>query len=262
MSRMLEALKALQDRKEGRAETEIPPQLPLQAAAGLTTLADAPPSPNLLQDVPSEPARLAPPQPALEPCVLPTTPELSQRYHQLAERISEQVAANYCSVLLFVAPNRAADACFSITRLAEAFALQSAGNVLLVDGDLRRGQLSQAVCPSRPGLIEAMSATVRWPEVIHPTNVERMDFVPRGKSPIPTFERSEFGWDALRSQYRVVLIGLAEADCPETTWLAARCDGVYFVVSRPHTRRRSAGTTITALRACGASVLGCIVVND
>jgi Mrp family chromosome partitioning ATPase len=262
MSRMLEALKALEDRKEGRPETEIPPQLPLQPAAGLSTPADAPPSPDLRQDIPSEPPRLPPPQPALEPCVLPTTPEVSERYHELAQRIGEQLAANYCSVLLFVTPNRAAEACFSITRLAQACALQSAGNVLLIDGDLRRGQLSQAVCPSRPGLIEALSATVRWPDIIHPTNLERIDFMPRGKSPVPTFERSEFGWDALRPQYRAVLIGLAEADYPETTWLAARCDGVYLVISRPHTRRRSASTAITALRACGASVLGCIVVND
>jgi Mrp family chromosome partitioning ATPase len=260
MSRMLQALKALEDRKEGRSETELLPQPPLSSGTVLPAPADAPVSLDALQDIPSEPPFT--PQPAPEPCVLATTPQVSERFHELAARISGQVAANYCSVLLFITPNRATDACFSIVQLAQAFALQSMGNVLLVDGDLRRGQLSQTVCPSRPGLVEAMSATVRWPDVIHPTNLEHIDFVPRGKNPVPIFERSEFGWDALRSQYRAVLIGLAEADRPETTWLAARCDGVYFVISRPHTRRRSAIATITALRACGATVLGCIVVND
>lgn len=262
MSRMLEALKALDDRKHGHPPGEARPQPPFEPAESLSLPANTPASPVLLQDFPAEPPRQPLPITAFEACVLPTSPEVSDRYLELAERIAEQGASNYCNVLLFVAPNRAAETCFSMTRLAQAFALHSVGDVLLVDGDLRRGQLSQSVCPSGPGMIEAMTGTVRWPEIIHPTNAARIDFVARGRSPIPTFERSEFGWGALRPKYRAVLIGLAEAEYPETTWLAARCDGVYLVVSRPHTRRRPTSAAVNVLRACGASVQGCIVVND
>jgi hypothetical protein len=59
-----------------------------------------------------------------------------------------------------------------------------------------------------------------------------------------------------------VLIGLAVQGEPETTWLAGRADAVYFVLSRPDTRRSTATAAIHALRASGAHVAGSIVVND
>jgi Mrp family chromosome partitioning ATPase len=148
-----------------------------------------------------------------------------------------------------------------MTHLAQAFALESAGNVLLVDGDLRCGRLSKSIFPNGAGLIEAMLGTATWPEIIHPTTTPRVDFVARGHGQIPTFERGEFGWSALRPKYRTVLIGMGAAGEPETNWLSARCDGVYFVISRAHTKRRAASAAVNALRACGANVLGCVLAN-
>jgi hypothetical protein len=111
-------------------------------------------------------------------------------------------------------------------------------------------------------MVEAMLGKVQWPDIIHPTNAARIDFVARGNGQVPTFERPQFGWGALRPLYRAVLIGLANQAEPETNWLAARCDAVYYVLSRPHTRRSNASAAINALRASGANVAGCIVVND
>jgi hypothetical protein len=98
--------------------------------------------------------------------------------------------------------------------------------------------------------------------VIHPTNVARLDFVPRGSGQVPTVERSAFGWGALRPLYRMVLIGLAVGSEPETNWLGSRCDAAYLVLSRPHTRRGSASAAVNALRSSGANVVGAVVVND
>ncbi len=75
-------------------------------------------------------------------------------------------------------------------------------------------------------------------------------------------DRPEFGWGALRPKYRAVLIGVADCRLPETALLAAHCDAVYFLISRPHTKREAAGRAVTQLRANGANLLGCVVVND
>jgi Mrp family chromosome partitioning ATPase len=195
-------------------------------------------------------------------CCLPTALEVSDRYLELAACVGEQVASNYCNVLLFVSPDRAFEPCFSMTHLAQAFALQSPGEVLLVDGDLRGRQLSKSVGSYGPGLGEVMLGTATWSDSIHPTNMPSIDFVACGNRQVPTVERSEFGWSALRPQYRVVLIGVAQADQPETAWLAARCDGVYLVISRPSTTRHSASEAVNAMRASGATVLGCVVADD
>ena len=180
----------------------------------------------------------------------------------MAGQIGDQLAPTYCNVVLLVGADRWVEPCFSMTHLAQAFTLQSSGDVLLVDGDLRFGRLSNSVARPGPGMIEAMLGQAPWPDIIHPTNLARIDFVACGNAQVPTVERPNFGWGALRPLYRAVLIGLAGHSEPETTWLAARCDAVYLVLSRPHTRRGSASAAINALRACGANVAGSIVVND
>ena len=195
-------------------------------------------------------------------CLLPTVPVVADHYHELAERIGEQLSTNYCNVLLFVSPDDGAEPGFSMTHLAQAFSLLSTGDVLLVDGDLHRGRLSKSVCPVGPGIVEAMLGTAQWPEIVHPTTTTRLDFVSRGDAPVPAAEPAEFGWGALRPKYRAVLIGVADTRAAETSWLAAHCDGVYLVISRPYTQRQAARDAVEGLRACGVNMMGSILVND
>jgi Mrp family chromosome partitioning ATPase len=197
-----------------------------------------------------------------ESCTLPIAADPADHYLEMAARIGDQGASNYRNVILFVAADRWVEPSFSMSQLAQCFALHTAGDVLLVDGDLRQGKLSKSVARPGPGMIEAMLGQVQWPDIIHPTNAARIDFVARGNGQVPTFERPQFGWGALRPLYRAVLIGLANQAEPETSWLAARCDAVYYLLSRPHTRRSSASAAINALRSSGANVAGAIVVND
>ncbi len=267
MSRMLEALKVLEVRQSGGGPLELGPAPRLKPAS-------EPPRPASSRELAAPHDHLpvgtpiaVPHQPTLptapfEKCTLPTTPDVPDYYLELAGRIGEQVASNYCNALLFVSPDHSVEPGFSMTYLAQAVASQSPGDVLLVDGDLRYGRLSRAVCAHGPGMIEVMLGASNWPDIIHPTNAARIDFVGCGNSQVPTFDRPEFGWGALRPMYRAVLIGLSAASEPEINWLAARCDGVYFCISRPHTKRQAASAAINTLRACGASVLGCIVIND
>jgi Mrp family chromosome partitioning ATPase len=256
MSRMVAALKAIDNRQPAEAApaSDADPFCPIPIAVALPETAQWALKPTSMHVEP-EPISAS----MFEMCSLPTTSDVAEHYLDLCDRIGEQLASNYCNVLLFVSAS--AEASFSMVELAQAFALQSDGNVLLVDGDLRRGRLSKSICPGGAGLIEAMLGTAHWPEIIHPTTTPRVDFVASGHGQIPTFERPEFGWSALRPKYRAVLIGVAAAGEPETHWLSARCDGVYFVISRPHTKRRAASAALNVLRACGANLLGCVLTN-
>jgi Mrp family chromosome partitioning ATPase len=264
---MLEALRALETRQVNESQAAEPAvrapaavERSLDRLASLTAEALAPEPIAEIEPTPAP--RIPQPAAPFETCTLPTARELGEHYVEMAARICEQQAATYCNVMLVVGADRWVEPAFSIVHLAQAFAEQSVGDVLLVDGDLRWGRLSKMVSRPGPGMIDAMTGRAKWPDIIHPTDTARIDFVARGNGQVPTFERPEFGWGALRPLYRVVLIGLSDPAEPETTWLAGRCDTVYFVLSRPHTRRGTASAAINALRASGANVVGSIVVND
>jgi len=266
MTRVNDALKALESRRTAQMppRQHSPAPQAAQVAAAQATAIES-------QAAPTSPAAVNAPaakQPggrahALEHMVLlPTVPVVADHYHELAERIAEQLASNYCNVLLFVTPDDAAAPCFSMTHLAQAFSLQSTGDVLLVDGDLGAGRLSKTVCPRGPGLTEAMLGTAHWPEIIHATTTPRVDFVSRGEATIAGGDEHEVGWGALRPKYRDVLIGVADGRDPQTSRLAAHCDGVYLLVSRPQTKRAEALAAAESLRAGGVNLLGTILVND
>jgi Mrp family chromosome partitioning ATPase len=261
MTRVLDALKALETRRA--AEAPAKPRDPHPLAPAAHGLQSPPPLRREPADAQTEAARRAARAHAVaNMCLLPTVPVVADHYHELAERVGEQLATNYCNVLLFVSPDDAAEPGFSMTHLAQAFSLLSAGDVLLVDGDLHRGRLSKSVCPTGPGLIEAMHGTAQWPEIIHPTTTPRVDFVRSGEGQAPAKEPPDFGWGALRPRYRAVLIGIADTRAAETAWLAAHCDGVYVLISRPHTKRHAAAEAVERLRHCGVHLMGSILVND
>jgi hypothetical protein len=260
MGRTLDALRALESR---RGETAVTPPRSeaAQAAAIVKPVEKVAPPPTVPVQHPVPAHHEPTPAPAFEKCSLPTTPRVAEHYLETAGRIGEQLSANYCNVLLLATLDHACESCFSITQLAQAFVVQSPGRLLLVDGDLRMGKLTKTVIPSGLGIIEVMLGIAQWRDVIHPTTVAGVDFVGAGHAQVPTLDRPDFGWAALRPSYRIVLIGMAPCDEPETRWLAARCDGVYLVLSRPHSKRQTAIVAVNALRACGANPLGCIVAD-
>lgn len=278
MSRMLDALKTLESKRAPAPPARVAPP----AIEPRDVIHEKPAEPVAAAiELPTEPARApflvldelpavlpAPQRPVDLPSMqadlvrLPTVAQVQEPFLELAARVSDQLAANYCNVLLFVTPDPWSESSFSMVHLAQAFALQCPGEILLVDGDLRARKLSKTICAPSAGIIEVMLGSAQWPAVIHATNTQRIDFVASGTGHVPTFERPHFGWGALRPLYRAVLIGLASAEEPETEWLAERCDGVYFVLSRPHTKRALAARGVNALRSGGANVLGCVVAND
>ncbi|MGD9722248.1 MAG: hypothetical protein AB7O59_11600 [Pirellulales bacterium] len=269
MTRVLDALKALEKRRQANASDKpckpaaAAPIEPRPATAILQLREEAAASSVPAVEAASEITRRAARAHAVaNMCLLPTVPVVADHYHELAERIGEQLSTNYCNVILLVSPDDTAELGFSMTHLAQAFSLQSVGDVLLVDGDLARGRLSKSVCPAGPGIAEAMQGLAQWTEIIHSTTTPRIDFVGRGECAMPAHEPLEFGWVALRPKYRAVLIGVAQTSAPQTAWLAAHCDAVYVLISRPNTQRDVAQAAVESLRTSGANLMGSILIND
>jgi Mrp family chromosome partitioning ATPase len=263
MSRMLEALKTLET-KRGDAGQSAARQIAATPRPAPVRAKETPPekkAPDRARSL-SAPPPSAPSPAGSAACILPMTLELSDAYLELAAAVSEQNSASYCNVLLVVSPEPASENGFSLARLAQAVALQSPGQVLLVDGDLRGRHLSKSVGLSGQGLSDVMSGTAAWHDVIRSSNMACVDFAGAGTRSVPTLERPEFGWNDLRPRYRVVLLGVAAAPQPETIWLAARCDAVYLLIRQRHSLRQAATAATNALRECGANVLGCIVSDD
>ncbi len=171
MTRVLDALKALESRRQAEAQAAPRKIAPPPVPASLPLVQTAP------RVVPLEAPKRSGANAVANMCLLPTVPVVSDHYQELAESISQQLSTNYCNVLLFVSADDHVEPSFSMTHLAQAFSLQSTGDVLLVDGDLHNGRLSKTVCPPGPGLAEAMQGTANWLETIHPTTTPRIDFV-------------------------------------------------------------------------------------
>ncbi|HEV3136923.1 MAG TPA: hypothetical protein VGZ26_03445, partial [Pirellulales bacterium] len=118
MSRMIAALKAIDGRQPADVATpgDADPIWPIPIAAALPEAAPAALKPASVHVEP-EPISAS----MFEMCSLQTTSDVAEHYLELCDRIGEQLASNYCNVLLFVSAST--EACFSMIELAQAFAL-------------------------------------------------------------------------------------------------------------------------------------------
>jgi len=146
-------------------------------------------------------------------------------------------------------------------------------HVLLVDGDLRRPALQQAVMPDRldplrPGLSNYLLGGVSLLEVVHPSGRPGVELLPAGPLP-PSLA------DLLESARGRGLIGglrqcadLVLMDCPplnvgaDASVLAGRVDGVILVVDLEASTEQDIRQALRQLRAVRANVLGMVINRD
>jgi capsular exopolysaccharide synthesis family protein len=149
--------------------------------------------------------------------------------------------------------------------LAETLA-HAGCRVLLIDGDMRRGQLQKFFqLPSEPGLSDLLTGQMGVKEVVHQTPYENLFFVPTGKPTEVPGElflngRTDVVLRDLAANYDFVLIDtppiLATDD---TTSLAPKTDGVLFVVRESFSKSCLVRPALDQLLQRQAKVLGLIV---
>jgi len=160
------------------------------------------------------------------------------------------------------------------TQLALATASTGA-SVLVLEANLRRPALQsffrrQEDSPLTPGLSDYLVGRGSLQDVIHPTSVPGVDFVPAGPPvPVPSLSgllesgRGRQALTELGSAADVVIF-----DCPalrfgaDAAALAARSDGVILVIDLQTATRGSVREALRRLEAVRARVLGFVLNHD
>jgi len=145
---------------------------------------------------------------------------------------------------------------------------QGGSRVLLVDADLRRGELHKYFgAEGGRGLSDVLVGQAKPESVIQRTGLPSLDLVATGPFPpnpaelVLRPELKAFISHALRSYDRILF------DCPpvmavsEASIFASLLDGVICVVWAGHTSRRIAGSAVQLLRDRGARIIGCVLNN-
>jgi capsular exopolysaccharide synthesis family protein len=143
---------------------------------------------------------------------------------------------------------------------------QTGSKVLLVDADLRRGQLHKSfgVDSGGIGFTEVLNEKLPWQQAVKPTYVPTLSLIPRGalsKNPGELFLKpitTEF-IKAASEHYDYVLIDTAPVmAADDVSTLSPHVDGVVFVIRAGHTSGRIARAALDTLYQREVNVLGLI----
>lgn len=149
--------------------------------------------------------------------------------------------------------------------LAAAISFTSA-RVLLVDCDLRRGQLAASFgTPAIPGMSDVLQKGRRLDAVIQKTERENLDFIPAGEYPerpgelLLSFRMDEVVRE-MRSHYDYVILDTAPIlATDDTTGFAVKADALLYVARSGHTQSRQVRTAVERLRMRGVVVSGFVL---
>ena len=154
----------------------------------------------------------------------------------------------------------------SVTAANLAITLAASGSkVLLVDADLRKGNLhSKFMKQGDPGLSQVLMKSLSWREAIRPTAFDNLSLLPRGKA---TSNCSELFLSPVtlqflrevKAEYDYVIIDTAPVmAADDVTSLAPHTEGVLFVLRADHTSARVARAAIDSLYQRKVRVAGLV----
>ncbi len=193
---------------------------------------------------------------------------VSPQYRALRDNILEQLPADTPAVLLCTSADLASpDQTPMLAELSVALTQKCEGKVLLIDAKLQTAGMSQYFgMHADTGLTEVLQGACTWQEGISQTALERVDLLPSRVDPGMDFSLTMHAncdrlFDALRDQYRFVLVDAAPVAEPSARALAAKCDATYLVAQFDGTPWRQASESIEQLAMVGARVLGCILTG-
>jgi capsular exopolysaccharide synthesis family protein len=151
--------------------------------------------------------------------------------------------------------------------LAVTFAQQGL-RVLLADCDLRRGRLHNVFrVPREPGMTQLLAGQNTLAEVMRPSPVERLSFVPAGTFPPNPSEllgsaRTHAILEEVSGQFDIVILDTPPVHVAgDAMILGTIADGVILVLRAGNTERGAAQHAMQRLTNVGARVVGA-VLND
>lgn len=149
--------------------------------------------------------------------------------------------------------------------LAAAVSFTSA-RVLLVDCDLRRGQLASVFgAPAIPGMSDVLQKGRRLDAVVQKTVFENLDFVPSGEYPerpgelLLSFRMDEV-LKEMQEQYDYVILDTAPIlATDDTSGFAVKADALLFVARSGYTQSRQVRAAVDRLKLRGVDVSGFVL---
>ena len=147
--------------------------------------------------------------------------------------------------------------------------VQKRQRVLVIDADLRRPGLHKRFGTARsPGLTEILTEPSHsLKDVVQPTTVPNLDFLPSGSLPpnpseILSSERMQIIIDQMGEMYdSVFLDSPAVLPVTDAAVLAPMVDGVLFVVREQEAGRETIQEAVDIIRGTGSTILGSITTR-
>jgi Mrp family chromosome partitioning ATPase len=180
---------------------------------------------------------------------------------ELASRLRQDMQQTAAKTVAFTGIGQSATheaLLYVSTLLAE----QGDGKVLLVDGDLNRRALTDALEYGRDrGLGELLEDAISPQDVCQPTAAEKLTFLPAGllqRLNSAAGERWAKHLQQLTVEFNCVLIDAGRASDSAASTLARIADATYLVVQLGTVETSEAQKGLADFRAAGARVLGCI----
>ena len=155
---------------------------------------------------------------------------------------------------------------FTSLQMACALARDKRVKVLLIDGDFEKREISMILNHlDSEGLIEILCAGKNTADVICPTDIANLDFIPAGliqdRMSLGFYRKSlRQAFDDVGSQYDTIIIDSAGILVSNDAALfASEVDGVIMVVKSGEIRREPYLNALMTLNQVGANILGTIL---
>jgi capsular exopolysaccharide synthesis family protein len=154
------------------------------------------------------------------------------------------------------------------SNLAITLAQLGAGEILLVDGDMRKPNLHKIfTVPQAPGLSTFLTGQAELPEILKPTAIQNLYVVPAGRVPLNPAElmasrRIGQAIEVLSQRFAHIVFDTPPLlDVSDPLILATRVEGVVLVLRHGRASRDAAQHAMRLLASVRARVLG-VVLND
>ena len=182
---------------------------------------------------------------------------VAEYYRRLRTKILQQQATKSFRSLLVVSPSPQEGKTVTVLNLALSFASLPSFKVLVVDGDLRRGNIGKLLgMDDHAGLTNLLDGSAGLDDVALKCDDIPVHFVLRGNSKVPPAEllnSPQLGTQLRRmsEQFDLVLVDSAPVNLiTDTQLLAGSCDAVLLVARAFSTTRKSLELALQDLTQC------------
>jgi capsular exopolysaccharide synthesis family protein len=171
---------------------------------------------------------------------------VSEHYRRLRTKILQQQATKPFRSLIVVSPSPQEGKTVTVLNLGLTFAMLPSFKVLVVDGDLRRGNIGERLgVENHPGLTDLIEGSAKMEDVVLRCEDTPMHFIVRGNSKVPPAEllhsqRLGTQFRRLSEEFDLVLVDSAPVNVvTDTQLLAGSCDAVLLVARAFSTTRKA-----------------------